>query len=157
MKICPSCLLSNEERVPACVWCNTVLANVRSTPSADPNHPEFLREKLARERAGIKRGQIGFAAVSYVLGTTLLAVYPGLIFSPPILLLYAGASVVVVLAIVRDWVGQFTATFLQGAFSLALVLRYGPVQILVVFMLLAQAMLPMVFWHWTEMIHDVNR
>ena len=157
MKTCPTCRLANEERFPACLWCNTVLVDVRSEPSTNPDDPEYHRQQLSRERQEITRRQLGFATVGYVLAITLLAVCPGLVFDPLVLLLYAGASLVVALAIHRGWVGQFTSAFLQGAFGLALVLGYGPIHPLIFGMLLGHVTLPMAFWHWTEMIHDANR
>ena len=59
MKICPECALANEERFPACVVCHASLGDVRSTPSADPAHPEHARRALDEERRRITRRQLG--------------------------------------------------------------------------------------------------
>ena len=157
MKTCPACRLANEERFPACLWCNTVLVDVRSELCANPDDPEYRRQKLSRERQELTRRQIASATVGYIFATTFLAVCPGLVFDPLVLLLYAGTSLVVALAMHRGWVGQFTSSFLQGALSLVLVLGYGPIHPLTFGMLLGHVILPMVFWHWTEMIHEANR
>ena len=63
MKICPDCALANEERFPACVACHTSLADVASTPSSDPTHPEHTRRVLDRQRREVARRQVAWAVV----------------------------------------------------------------------------------------------
>ena len=157
MKTCPNCRLANEERFPACLWCNTVLVDVRSDPSANPNDPDYHRQKLSRERQELTRRQIVNATAGYIFATTFLAVCPGLVFDPLVLVLYASAGLVVAIAVNRGWLGQFTSSFLHGTLSLVLVLSYGPIHPLIFGMLLGHVTLPMAFWHWAEMIHEANR
>ncbi len=157
MKICPQCALSNEECFPACLWCNTLLADVRSTPSTDPRAPEHRQRALAGQRQKATRRQLGFAAVSYTLAITFLAVCPGFVFNPLLLLAYFGSSVVVAGTALAEWTGPFSASLLQGFLGLALVLHFGPVQPFVFFMLLGHVTFPPVFCHWIEMIHEANR
>ena len=157
MKVCPNCSFSNDERFPTCVLCNTMLMDVPSTPSADLADPEHERRALSKKRQDITRRQIWSAAILYAVIITLTAVFPGLVLSPQILLLYFLSSFVVVVAVLRDIVGQFSASVLQGVLSLFLVIYFGPMQPFIFFMLAGHVIVPAVFWHWTDLIHSANR
>src|SRR4028118_1828524 len=112
MKVCPTCAFCNDERFPTCVLCNTILVDVPSTPSTDPTNPEHERRALSKKRQEITRRQIWFAGFLYSATITLLAVFPGFVLSPQILLLYFLGSLVVVIAVAWDFVGQFSASLL---------------------------------------------
>lgn len=157
MKICPECDLTNEERFPACVFCHASLADVRSTPAADPRHPEHAQRRLAGQRRRLARRQFAWAAACYVLVITGLAVCPGLVFNRDVQTLYALSGLVVALVVVQNLAGPFVAVALQGAASLALFLSFGPLQPFGFFMLVGHVLMPMVFCHWVEMIHDATR
>ena len=158
MKICPQCAFANEERFPACLlWCNELLVNVCSTPAADPDHPEHIRNQRDRRRYASRRRQLAFAVLCYVLLTTLLAVLPGMMIDPGRLGLHFAAGLVVAMAVVRGIAGQFTGMFLHGALSTALVYFYGPVHVFIFFMILGHILLPNVFWHWVDLIDGALR
>ena len=157
MKICPDCALANQERFPACVVCHASLADIASTPAADPAHPEHARRDLDRRRRQTARHQLIWATICYLLVVSGSAVWPGSILDPQVLTLYAASSLVVALAALYDLAGVFVAALLQGTASLALVLCFGPAQPFVFFMLAIHILAPMVFCHWTEMIHDAHR
>lgn len=157
MKICPDCALANEERFPACIVCHASLADVGSTPAADPEHPEHAQRKLTRQRHRIARRQFGWAAVCYVLVITGLAVCPGMVFTPDVQALYALSGLVVVLAVLQNLAGTFVAGSLQGAASLTIFLCFGPQQPFAFFMLAGHVLMPMMFCQWVEMIHDATR
>ena len=157
MKICPQCAFANEERFPACLWCNELLVNVRSTPAADPLHPEHAQRALHRARHTRHRREWLAAALVYAVAATLLAVLPGMMFDPLRLSLHFAAAALVAGAIVRGVAGPLTGMFLHGALSTALVYLLGPMQVFVVFMLLGHVVLPNVFWHWTDLIEGANR
>ena len=154
MKICPECAFANEERFPTCVWCNAVLANVRSTPSADPAHPEHARDRLRRERHSHQSVQRRFAACGYVAVITFLAVVPGMVYEPHVLLCLGTAASVIAFAVVRGFLGQFSAMFLQGAVSTALIISFGKVGFLTSFTLAGHVLLPAVFALWMDLIDD---
>ena len=134
-----------------------MLMDVPSTPSADLADPEHERRALSKKRQDITRRQIWSAAILYAVIITLTAVFPGLVLSPQILLLYFLSSFVVVVAVLRDIVGQFSASVLQGVLSLFLVIYFGPMQPFIFFMLAGHVIVPAVFWHWTDLIHSANR
>jgi hypothetical protein len=157
MKICPNCSFSNEECFPTCVWCNTPLADVPYTPAEDPNHPEHERKALMEQRHAIIRRQTRFAALLYAASIALLAVVPGLVFAPHVLVLYFLSALAVAFAVVRGLAGQFTSALLQGILSVVLVLCFGPGQPLTFFMLTGHIILAVVLLHWVEMIHDTHR
>ena len=157
MKVCPSCAFANPERFPACLVCNTLLVDVPSTPSADPADPENVQRALAAARRRVTRRQVAWAALLYAGFITGTAVMPGLIFAPGVLALYFGSSVVLILAVLREYVGQLSAPVLQGALSLGLVVHFGPLQPFIFFMLVGHVIVPGFFWHWVEMIHGANR
>ena len=152
MKICPECAFANEERFPTCVWCNTVLVNVRSTPSADPTHPEHAANHLRLQRRSHHTAQRRFAAGCYVTAITFLAVVPGMIYDRQVLLCIAAAAAVAAFAIVRRLLGQFTAMFLQGAVSTALIVCFGKINFLTAFTLAGHVLLPAVFVLWLDLI-----
>ncbi len=157
MKICPDCTLANEERFPTCIVCHAPLADVRSTPSADPAHPEHARRALARQRRWHTRRQLAWAAFCYVSVITGLSLWPGCVSAHEVQEFYAASGLIVALAVVQDWAGAFLAGLLQGAASVALLLCFGPVQPFAFYMLAGHILTPMVLAHWVEMIHDANR
>lgn len=154
MKICPECAFANEERFPACVWCNTVLVQVKSIPSADPAHPEHARVRLTRRRHSHQNAQRRFATLCYVLSITFLAVFPGMIYDREILLCVFSAAGVIAFAVVRGFLGQFSAMFLQGAVSTALIVLFGKVSFLIGFTLVGHVVLPAVFSLWVDLIDN---
>lgn len=157
MKICPDCALANEECFPVCVVCNASLADIRSTPAADPAHPEHERRVLDGERRRVARRQVAWAAGGYVLVIGGSAVWPGGVTDPEVGLLYVVSALVVALAAEMDLVGGFAAGALQGAMSVTLVLCFGPGGLTVAFLLAGHALAPMMFCQWIEMIHDAHR
>jgi hypothetical protein len=157
MKTCPSCTFLNEERYPTCVLCNTILVDVVSTPSLDPNSPEHENEVITEERREITRSQLRFVAILYAISITFTAMIPGMVFNPIALFCYLLSSVVVMGAMLRDIVGQFTSTSLQGALSLILLIYFGPLQPFIFFMLVGHITMPAIYWHWMEMIRTTSR
>ena len=157
MKICPDCALANEERFPVCVVCSASLAEVRSTPSRDPHHPEHARRELQRQRRWAARRQAASAAFFQGLVITGLAVYPGFVWDPPVLALYAASALVVAWTVWREWAGSFRAGFLQGAAGVVLLRCFGPMQPFAMIMLAGQVLVAMVFGQWTEMTRDAHR
>ena len=157
MKICPECALANEERFPTCIVCNASLADVRSTPSADPAHPEHARRALDLQRRQVTRQQLGWASACYLAVIAGTAVFPGLVTDPEVQAMYAAGGAAVALAVWQDLAGMFLAGLLQGAASVALLLCFGPVHLLAVAALSCQVLAAMLFSHWIEMIHDANR
>ena len=150
MKICPQCAFVNDERFAICAYCNISLADVPVTPSEDPNAPEHERRKRDAERHQRTRGQLRFAVACYALTIAGSAALTGFIFSPAVLALYAATALVVAIAVVRDWAGRFTASLLQGGFTVVLVSAFGPVHPLTFFMFALHIMIPMLFWFWVE-------
>ena len=157
MKVCPQCAFANEERFPACLWCNELLVNVPSTPAADPEHPEHAQRKLDGERHARWHRQWVFAAAVYCVAATLLAVLPGMIRDPTRLFMHFGVAAMVVMAMSLRWAGQHSGMFLHGMLSAFLVYLFGPWQVFIFFMLLGHLLMPNIFWHWTELIDDSNR
>lgn len=154
MKICPECSFANEERFPTCVWCNAVLTRVKSTPSPDPNHPEHARARLLRERRSRQNVQRLFAALCYAAVITFLAVFPGMISDRQLLAGFFIAAGVIGFGIIRGTLGEFSAMFLQGAASVALVLVFNRVNFLTSFTLVGHVVLPAFFYQWAELIDD---
>ncbi len=157
MKVCPQCAFANEERFPACLWCNEVLVSVPFTPAADPDHPEHAQRKLNGERHERLHRQWLFATFVYCLVATGLAVLPGMMHDPMRLALHFGAAALVVASMGRGWAGQHGGMLLHAALSMALVYFFGPIHIFIFFMLLGHLLLPNLFWHWTDLIDDSNR
>ena len=157
MKVCPSCSFANEERSPTCVLCYTVLVDVRSTPSPDPTNQEHEQRALTKKRHQITGRQIRFATILYCVVITLLAAFPGLILRPQPLILYFLSSLIVAIAVAQDFVGQFSASILQGGLSVLLLIYFGPMQPFIFFMLVGHITVPAVFWHWIDLIHSANR
>jgi hypothetical protein len=157
MKVCPNCSFTNDERFPTCAVCNATIVDVPSTVSPDPDHPEHERRALAGERHKSTRKQLQSAAVLYAVLVTLSAALPGLVWSPPVLLLYFASGVIVAIAVTRNMVGPFGASFLQGLLSVILMIYFGPTQPLIFFMLVGHITIPAFFCHWTDLIHDANR
>lgn len=152
MKICPECAFANEERFPACLWCNTVLTDVKSTPSPDPNHPEHFQRQLLRQRQTRWRTQLVLAALCYAVVATLLMVIPGAVFNVKILLGFFAAATVVGFVISSGSFHSFALMFLQGAISLAFLLSFQRVGVFAFFMLLGHIVLPAIWHVWVEMI-----
>jgi len=157
MKICPTCSFQNDERFPTCVFCNAVLVDVPSTPSADPADPEHGRRALLADRHATMGRELRFAGMVYALAIVVIALVPGLVFNPLALLLYGASAVVVAVAVARGTAGQFSASFLQALLSVILVLWFGPKQPLIFFMLLGHVVLPGFLLHWMELIHGAHR
>lgn len=157
MKICPECAFANEERFPACVWCNAVLVHVRSTPSADPAHPEHAHDLRLRQRHSRLRAQRRFATSCYLAAIIFLTVFPGLIFDWKALVSIFAAAGVVAFAVTQGFLGQFSAMFLQGIASTALVLLFGKISFLISFTLAGHVLLPAVFCVWLDLIDDGGR
>ena len=157
MKVCPECALANEERFPTCIVCNAPLADVRSTPSADPAHPEHTRRALDEQRRRLTRRQLGWASACYVAVIVGTAVFPGLVSDPQVQILYAAAGAVVTTAVWQDLAGMFLAGLLQGAGSVTLLLCFGPVHLMSFAALSFQTLAAMLLYQWIEMIHDANR
>ena len=157
MKICLQCSFANEERFPACLWCNALLVNVPSTPAADPGHPEHTRNQRDQRRHASRRRQLAFAVLCYGALTMSLAILPGTMTDPMRLSLHFAVGMVVATAVVRGIAGQFTGMFLHGALSTALVYFYGPVHVFIFFMILGHILLPNIFWHWVELIEGALR
>lgn len=154
MKICPECAFVNEERFPACLWCNAVLTDVKSTPSPDPSHPEHLQRRMSRERQAQRRTQLFLVAGGYATTATLLMVLPGAVFNGKILLSFFAVAAGVGLAISRGYPVTFAAMFLQGAISLAFLLWFQSVGVFAFFMLLGHILLPAIWRQWVELIDD---
>jgi len=157
MKICPSCAFNNEECFPTCVWCNTALHAVPTTPAEDPEHPEHERKAVEEQRRQLTAAQISFAGACYSLAIVVLAVIPGCVFSPEVLLLYAASSVLVFWTVLRHGSGRGIGALLQGVLSTVLLLTFGPQQPLIFFMLAGHIIMPVVIWHWVDLIHDLTR
>jgi hypothetical protein len=157
MKVCPKCSFANDESFPTCVYCNAVLVDVPSIPSADPNHPEHEQKALAADRRAYADRQIRSAGIGYAIIITLTAATAGFVFNPLVLLLYAASAVLVTVAVSRGWAGQFTASFLQGLCSVLLIFGFGPIHPLIFFMLVGHVVAPAFLWHWVDMIHNANR
>ncbi len=157
MKTCPSCSFENDERFPTCVYCNAVLVDVPSVPSADPDDPEHDRRALLKERHATLGRERRFAGLVYTLAIVVIALVPGLVFNPLALLLYGASAAVVAAAVARGLAGQLSASFLQALLSVILILCFGPVQPLIFFMLLGHVVLPGFLLHWMELIHGAHR
>lgn len=156
MKVCPHCSFANEERFPTCVWCNAVLVDVRSSPAADPAHPEHLRNAQSRERRQIVRRQLGTAAVLYGVAITSLAIWPGDVLAPGALICFFLGGLAVAGCVTSDLAGQFSGAALQIVVSLACAFAFGPMQPFTFFMFAGHVVAPLVFWHWVEMIRSAQ-
>jgi hypothetical protein len=77
--------------------------------------------------------------------------------NPLVLLLYFLSAIVVMLAIDRHVVGQFTASFLQAFLSTILLLCFGPSQPMIFFTLVGQIVAAGYFWQWMDLIDSANR
>ena len=157
MKVCPQCAFANPERFPACIVCNTVIVDVASTPSQDPNDPEHQQRAIAEARRRIGRQQVRTIALLYPGLIVATAAFPGLIWSPTVLGLYFLSSVVLLGAVLLRWVGQLSAPILQGVLSVLLVVYFGPEQPFIFFMLAAHIIAPAVLWHALDTIQDLHR
>jgi hypothetical protein len=143
--------------MPTCAWCNRLLADVPSTLSSDPNDPEHERLALHEQRTAIIRRQVRSAAIVYSLTVALLAVLPGMIFTPATLALYGLSALIVAWAVIRNLAGRSVASIIQGALTVLLLLCFGPIHPFTPFMILGHLTVPVFFWHWIELIDDVNR
>lgn len=160
MKVCPKCSFENEENFPTCVWCNTNLAGVASTTSADPGSPEHERWALGRKRSTIWRSQLRGAVTLYTLVITISAAIACLASSMTVLLpvtLFFASGIVVGMSVVRDVTGQFSSLFLQGGISLALFMHFEVLNWVVIFVVALHVFLPALYWHWINLICDANR
>lgn len=157
MKVCPHCSFLNEEQFPTCVYCNTSIVDVPSTPSADPLHPEHEQRALAQQRHKHLYRQLRSAVIIYGILIAVTAVTPGLVTNALVLLLYFASGIVVGTAVTRGIAGQFSASLLQGVLSLVLLLYFGPIHVLIFFMLAGHIILPGFLWHWVDLIYSANR
>ena len=157
MKVCPQCSFANEEQFPTCVYCNASIVDVPSIPSADPSHPEHEQRALSERRRKDMRHQLRFAGILYALVIALIAWMPGLISSPPLLLLFFVSGLIVAFAVTRNIAGQFSASLLQGALSVVILVFFGSLQPFIAFMLVGHIVLPGFLWHWMDLIVNANR
>jgi hypothetical protein len=157
MKICPNCSFANDERFPTCAFCHTTLVDVPSTPSANPDDPEHERRALAEMRFRTTRGQLRSAGLLYALVIAGSAAFPGMVWTPYVLVLYFVGGIAVAVAVARNMVGQFSASLLQGALSVTLLIYFGPLHPFIFLMLVFQVIIPGIFWHWVELIHGAHR
>jgi hypothetical protein len=88
---------------------------------------------------------------------TVTACCPGFVFNPLVLALYALSALFVVTLIRWGIVGQLSASVVQGALSVTLLIVFGPMLPLLPLMLIGHVALPAIFWHWTAMIDDAHR
>lgn len=155
MKVCPCCLLANPEDMPTCASCNAVLADVPITLAEDPDHPEHAQRDLHRRRRELTHRQVRFAIFCYTMAILITAFSAGA--RDIALLLYPASAVFVGVAIHRQWLGQFRAGFVQGAFAVAIMLAFGPVTPISFFMLAADIFLPTLLWIWMDLIYSNTR
>jgi uncharacterized membrane protein len=157
MKICPQCQFANEEQFPTCVMCHCVLIDAPSLPAADPNHPEHEQRRLSEMRRDATSSQLWTAAIVYAAVITITALCPGLVFDRIALQLYFASGILVGAGVARGYLGQFTASFAQAALSIVLIFTFGPLQFLIIFMLVCHIIVPGFLWHWVDMIHNAQR
>lgn len=157
MKNCPRCSFTNEERFPTCVWCNAPIVDVRSIPSNDPNSPEHAWRATNERRRSLCTKQIRFAQTLYALAIVVSAFGIGFVTNPLTLGLYFLGSLIVITFIELDLAGRFTASFLQAGISVALLAYFGPAQVLMFYLLALHILLPMLLWHWIDMIYGATR
>ena len=74
-----------------------------------------------------------------------------------VLLLYFVSGSIVAFAVVRGFVGQFSASLLQGALSVTLIIYFGSMDMFIIFMLVSHVIFPSILWHWVELLHGANR
>jgi hypothetical protein len=157
MKVCPSCAFSNEECFPTCVYCNAVIVDVPSMPSAGPDSSGHEWRAMSENHRKIARGRLRSASAIYALAIALLAVLPGLTFSLLALGLYFLSGIVVAVATVRNIVGQFSACLLQGMLSVVVLIYFVSPQPFIFIGLLGQIVSATLFWHWSDMIRNAHR
>jgi len=155
MKVCPKWFFSNDESFAICAWCNRSLADVKTTPSADPGSPEHEQRIIREKRHSILGRQLRSAAILYSLAISLsgLSATPG----PLVLCLLFASGMIVAGAVIWMGAGQFIAAILQGSLSLALFLHFNLLHPLIFFILAAHVFFPVLFHIWIELIFDVNR
>jgi hypothetical protein len=157
MKICPHCAFANPERFPACLLCNTLLVDVPSQPSSDPNDPEHAQRAAGHARRRTARKETAILFVLYAVFVTGTAAFPGLVLNPLALGLYFLSSALLVGAVLLCLVGQLTAPLLQGGLSVLLVFYFGPAQPLIFFMLAGHILGPGVLWHAIDHVQNGHR
>jgi len=157
MKTCRACGFQNDAELPTCVFCNASIVDVPDEPSKNPSLGELELAANRAMRSRILRNRLLSAATCYIVVITLTAIIPGGVLSAEILALYAGAALLTAIANHREWVGQSSIAFLQGFTSLALLLKFGPLQPFIFFMLAAHASLASLYWHWTNLLFDAQR
>jgi len=157
MKTCQACGFEKDAEIPTCVFWNASIVDVPDRPSKNPTLDEIEQAANRAMRRRILRNRLLFAAATYIATITFTAVFPGGIFSADILALYGAAALLVAVANSRDWVGQFSIAFLQGIASLALLVKFGPLQPFIFYMLAAHATLASLYWHWTNLLYDSQR
>ena len=143
--------------MPTCAACHASLADVRSTPAADPAHPEHLERLRQEGRRWVVRRQVGFTVGQYVAVIVLLALFPGLVWERRLLIFHGAGALAVAVGVLRGIAGHLAAGILQGAVSLWLVFHFGPWQPFTFLMLACHALAALVFCHSLDLIQDVNR
>jgi hypothetical protein len=157
MKVCPLCKFENEETSPTCVRCNSPLALVRSTPAADPDHPEHAQRALLEERYRDSRNYARTVGIFYGAFVVVTAALPGYNFNPVALALYLASTAVVYYAVLNDKLGQVTTPLVQLALSGFIVYFFGPAHMLTRYMLLGHAVAAAIFWHCVDGHDSMNR
>lgn len=106
--------------------------------------------------------QIRSASWWYASAIAFTALCPGCVIQLPALLTYFLVGFLVASLISRGVLGSLTASAMQGLLSVLLILVFGTaffgrLNPLLPFTLLSHIVLPVLFCHWTTMIHDAHR
>lgn len=135
------------------MWCNALLVDVPAT-SVAPGSEEHAQGEMIKTRHAILRRQLRSASVIYAISIVFLAVIPGMIFDPVVLLMYALSGLVVGFTTVRDITGQLMTPLLQGGLSVT-ILYFFPqsLQPMIFFMLAGHVVFPGIFYVWIESIY----
>jgi hypothetical protein len=157
MKHCQKCLHANEDNATFCVICNEPLVDTVATLRYDPKNDADEWAEVHARRGRILRRDVVIASMLYALAICVTALVPGLIFDRTLLLYYFLSALAVAFLISKRRAGHFTASFLQGGFSVAMLLAFGPMQPFVFFMLLAHVVFAMLLSHWVEGMRDIYR
>ncbi len=157
MKICRICSFKNTERVPTCLWCNAVLADVRSTEEGESNELDDEQRLLSDRRTVLIRRNTGWATFVYALGVVALSIMPGMIFDPVILAVIGVSALLIAWLVIRNILGRLLAAVLQVALSMAVLYFFNSFQLFVGFMATGHALICVMFCLWIELIYDMNR
>jgi hypothetical protein len=140
-----------------CLSCDAILPRGDLPPLYDPNRDKEDQEARWKARRASSRRETLVASVLYAASITLTAAIPGYVFSPGVLALYFGSGLLVMLTVHYGITGQLTSSLLQGALTGILVSIFGPFWVFTFFMFPAHVILPMVAWHWLNLITEANR